>query len=86
MNIKGYDMDFRKNQIKAKIVELKINLKNTDYTTNKLTEAIAEYIVYGNNAMVTDLYNQYLDVINQRKDWRAEIDTLESELKLYEGV
>lgn len=79
-------MDFEKNKLQAKILEIRFNLKNTDYVANKLTEALAEYIVYGNSQPVIDMYNEYFELIRQRKAWREEINTLETQLNLYKGV
>ena len=75
-----------KRRLEYKISSLKANLDKSDYVANKLTEALAEYIVYGNSQPVIDMYNEYFELIRQRKAWREEINTLETQLNLYKGV
>ena len=63
-----------------RIVAIKRELHQTDYICNKLTEAICEYIVKGDNTAVVNTYNEYKEVLTQRKALRAEINALENEL------
>ena len=67
-------------EIYLKIGESKRNLLHTDYVCNKLTEAICEYIVKGDNTAVVNTYNEYKEVLVQRKALRDEINALEKEL------
>lgn len=64
-----------------KIDELKQNLSNTDYVSNKLAEAIATSFVTGDNSSVTALRNKYFNILADRDAWREEINRLEEELK-----
>lgn len=66
-----------------KIAKIKESLGKTDYITNKLTEAITEYIVKGDNTAVVAVYTEYKEIIAQRQAWRDEINALENELKEY---
>lgn len=66
-----------------KIAKIKESLHDTDYITNKLTEAITEYIVKGDNTAVVAVYTEYKEIIAQRQAWRDEINALENELKEY---
>lgn len=68
------------NKIQFKILALKQKLRQTDYVCNKLTEAIAEYIIQGDNTAVVNIYNEYKQVLAQRKALRDEINALEKEL------
>ena len=63
-----------------RINEIKRELQQTDYVCNKLAEAICEYIVKGDNTAVVNTYNEYKEVLTQRKALRAEINALENEL------
>ena len=57
-------------QKQARILELKQFLINTDYISCKLIEAIDE-------AELQDLKEKYKDVLKQRRESRAEINSLE---------
>ena len=63
---------------------LKAKLNETDYITNKLTEAIAVAMVQGDNTRLVDVYNEYKELIAQRQAWRDEINRLEQQLKIRE--
>ena len=63
-----------------RINEIKRELQQTDYVCNKLTEAICEYIIQGDNTSVVNVYNEYKEVLAQRKALRDEINALEKEL------
>lgn len=63
-----------------RINEIKQELQQTDYICNKLTEAICEYIVQGDNTAVVNTYNEYKEVLLRRKALRNEINALEKEL------
>ena len=63
-----------------RINEIKQELQQTDYVCNKLTEAICEYIVQGDNTAVVNTYNEYKEVLLRRKALRNEINALEKEL------
>ena len=80
-------MDFRKNQINAKIIALKIKLNNADYISSKLAEAIAEYLVTdnGDKSKLVSIYNEYQEVIKNKQTWRNEINALEEELGILKG-
>lgn len=59
-------------KIQSKIEQLKIKLFNTDYVVVKIAEGRATA-------------EDYLDVLNQREDWRQQIRGLEKELKKNEA-
>ena len=65
---------------RKKMFELKRNLSNTDYITNKLTEAITEALETGDNSKVIELRQKYSKELEDRKEWREEINQLEEEL------
>lgn len=65
----------------VKIEELKHKLAKTDYICNKLTEAICEYIIQGASNAIVNTYNEYKEVLSQRRAWRNEINALEEELQ-----
>ena len=79
------DIKFKKNQIKAKIVELQIKLDKTDYMDNKLTQAIKQYILTGDKTPVILTEQEYGENFKQRQAWRDEINLLETELKAFKG-
>lgn len=60
-----------------RIAELKQNLANTDYIANKLSEAIADALVSGDNTKVYELKTEYAKQLQDRESWRDEIDRLE---------
>lgn len=66
---------------KYRLSILYMNLKSTDYITNKLTEAVAEALETGDNSKVIELRQKYSKELEDRKAWRAEINRLEEELK-----
>lgn len=76
-------MNFKENQIIAKITELKIKLNNTDYISSKLAEAIVEYLVSdnGDKSKLVAIYSEYQETIKNKQAWRDEINALEEELK-----
>ena len=55
--------------ISQKINQLKQQLGNTDYVVIKIAEGVATF-------------EEYIEVLEQRKQWRAEINELEAELAL----
>lgn len=59
--------------IQSEIGQLKYDLKQTDYIMIKLMEADTE-------EERTQLRQKYADIINQRKQWRIQINQLEEEL------
>lgn len=63
------------------IAELTKKLKDTDYITNKLAEAVSKYIATGDNTDVLALREQYKVELQNRASWRQEIDKLENTLK-----
>ena len=68
-------------EIVENIISLKAKLHYTDYIDNKLTEAIAKYVVTGDSTDVVRIYNEYRDLIEQRQAWRDEINVLEQACK-----
>lgn len=62
-------------------IELMNNFRRTDYITDKLVEAIVEYIIHGDSSKVLSLCSEYESAIEQRKAWRAEINELQEKLK-----
>ena len=65
-----------------RISELKKMLEDTDYIANKLTEAIAEYVVTQNIEPVNALRSLYAGQLAQRQAWRDEINKLQGENEL----
>ena len=72
---------YKQGCIKNRINEIKRELQLTDYVCNKLTEAICEYVMNGDNTAVANTYNEYKEVLVKRKALRDEINALEEELK-----
>ena len=70
-----------RNSIKSRINELIIKLDDTDYVTNKLTEAIAKYLIDGDKTALETTYLEYKLILDQRQAWRNEINRLENQLK-----
>lgn len=68
-------------QVIHKIGVLKSQLRKTDYITDKLTEAIVEYIVNDNKPKVVELYNEYKDLLTKRQQYRDGINELETQLQ-----
>ena len=66
-NIDEYEKVTKEFLIKSQINELKRNLLNTDYVVIKIAEQVATF-------------EEYSDVIEQRKLWRKEINELMDEL------
>lgn len=56
----------------SRIASLKYNLTSTDWVISKMMEADTE-------EERIQLRQKYADMINQRKQWRIEINELESE-------
>lgn len=59
-------------EMQNRIVELKRNLKNTDYKAIKYAEGAISFA-------------EYADTLKQRQEWRAEINALETEIKMLRG-
>ena len=59
------------------IEKLTQQLKKTDYIDNKLTEAIAEYIVTEDKNKLIELRTKYSKELVDRETWRKEIDSLQ---------
>lgn len=72
-------------EIKIKIRKLKVKLTDTDYITDKLTAALAGYVVNGNKEKVLSIYNEYSELLAQRQSWRDEINELEKQLAEVQG-
>lgn len=66
-NIDEYEKVTKEFLIKSQINELKRNLLNTDYVVIKIAEQVATF-------------EEYSDIIEQRKSWRKEINELMDEL------
>lgn len=60
-----------------RIYELKQKLANTDWIASKLAEAVAYDLEAGNNAKVVELRAKYAKELNDRENWRKEINELE---------
>ena len=73
-------IDFKKNQIIARITELQFNLEQTNYVDNKLIDALVEYVVYENKDKVLSVHKDYAEIISKRKEWREEKRILEKQL------
>lgn len=63
-----------------RVEELKNKLSETDYVSNKLTEAIAEYVIKGDSSAVVAVYDEYREILSLRKSWRDEINQCEVRL------
>lgn len=61
-----------------RIKYLKQKLKETDYIANKLTEAVAEYLITNDIGPLKELKTKYAEQLTQRQIWRDEINELES--------
>ena len=66
-DIDEYEKITKEFLIKSQINELKRNLLNTDYVVIKIAEQVATF-------------EEYSDIIEQRKSWRKEINELMDEL------
>ena len=81
-NSRGHNMDDIPNtetpiveeSMGSRIASLKYNLASTDWIISKMMEADTE-------EERIQLRQEYADVINQRKQWRIEINESESEQK-----
>lgn len=60
------------------ILKRKKMLEKTDYVCNKLTEALAEAIIYRNNEKLVEVYNEYSDILTERQTLRDEINIFET--------
>ena len=60
------------NKLKNKIVVLKSNLSKTDY----------QAIKYAEGALT---FEEYAETMQKRRDWRTEINSAESEIKMLGG-
>lgn len=67
---------FEEEKTLKKVDELKLNLEQTDYVANKLSELIIDYLTSGNKTELENNINKYSNVLKQRKKWRYEINTL----------
>ena len=65
-------MEFKKNKLQAKIIDLKHKLRDTDYQAIKYAE---------NEITITE----YSAMKENRRQWRAEINELEQQLKEFGG-
>lgn len=70
----------QKNEANNKIMQLKKYLKDTDYVTNKLSEATANAIISNDHNELRSLLLKYDVVISNRKKYRNEISLLELSL------
>lgn len=59
-----------------KMEKLLDSLSSTDYVANKLAEAVADYMLTGNNLRLQSLQEKYANILVQREQWRAEINEL----------
>lgn len=59
-------------EMKNRITELKRKLKDTDYKAIKYAEGAISFA-------------EYADTLKQRQEWRAEINALETEIKMLRG-
>lgn len=66
------DMDKKYFEIWNKIADLKEKLEKTDYQAIKYAEGAISFA-------------EYADMLKQRQEWRAQINALETELKLIRG-
>ena len=71
---------FKINKIKVRISEIKYELSKTDYIDNKISAAMAKYLVDEDKSELLSLYEEYKPVLEQRQAWRDEINVLEVEL------
>lgn len=67
---------FQVNENQKKINELKNKLYDTDYIVLKIAEAVAD----NDTATVTALKTEYATELANRKEWRNQINELESEV------
>ena len=75
-------MDNKVKIIEGKILELKLKLFETDYIDHKLLKAVINYIVTYDNTELINLCEEYKVEIQQRQEWRDEINALEKELSM----
>ena len=67
---------FQVNENQKQINVLKKKLNNTDYIVLKIAEAVAD----NDTATVTSLKTEYATELANRKEWRNQINELESEV------
>ena len=83
MEKRNFEVEKCISEINIRIKILKIKLANSDYIASKLAEAIAEYLVVdnGDKSKLVAIYNEYQEALKNKQAWRAEINSLEEELK-----
>ena len=67
------------------IAELKQKLADTDYISNKLSEAVSKYIATGDNTEVVELRTKYSKQLEDRQLWRDRINEIQLFLKNQNG-
>lgn len=70
--------ELKKTFCEWRIKERQKMLENTDYVCNKLTEALAEAIIHGNNEKLVEIYNEYSEILTERQKLRDEINIFET--------
>lgn len=70
-------LGLREDEWRSEIIQLKNNLDNTDYVASKLSEALAEAQLMGDNTKLQEVWTTYEEAINQRQEWRDRINLLE---------
>lgn len=60
-----------------RIVELKTNLKSTDYIAAKAMDALLRSGSIGEASVLQSISEEYSDILDQRQLWRDEINDLE---------
>ena len=80
-NIEKYNARIQAEDDKMKISNLQMKLDKTDYISNKLAEAITEYIVTEDKTKLVELHTKYTKELANREQWRKEINVLETQLK-----
>ena len=68
---------FQVNENQKQINALKNKLNNTDYIVLKIAEAVAD----NDTATVTSLKTEYATELDNRKEWRIQINELESKVQ-----
>ena len=71
------DEEVAENKRRSKVTELKQNLNDTDYVVVKMSESSVTGV-----PLSEEDSSRYADIIEQRRQWREEINKLESEVNL----
>ena len=74
--------DLKKQKNTEEYFELQNFMKETDYISNKLSEAVSRFVETGDNTDVIVLRSHYKEILEKREDSRKKIDELKMLLNI----